>query len=304
MEAGPREGAGSPGGGAGSFGLILFLVALSVLFAATLVSTWWFGHESSGWSRAAPPLPPGVWLTTAVLGLLSFSAERGARVAAAAGGRAARGAVLAAAACSLVFLAGQAWNWSVLLGGRPRGERVSFYEFNFYLLTLLHAVHVLGGVVWSGVALARCSAGAASAPAAARAHAIYWHFLGAVWLLILANLALIRTEDPASTWLGPASLILAGLAAAACLGYQCLAIREFAARGRPGMAFWSVLPPFAFLAFWAHAGDWGRERTLARWALACMLALALLLVAAAVHADALFPGEGPGQPMLPGHLGG
>jgi len=297
-------GAGSPATGVGSFGLLLFLVALSVLFAATVVATWFFRDQATNWAENVPALPLGVWLTTALLAFLSFFAERAARIASASGGKAARNALLAASVCSLLFLAGQTWNWSVLLGGRPRGARISFYEFNFYLLTLLHALHVIGGIVWMGIALQRASTGAPSAAGTARSNALYWHFLAGVWAVILLDLFLTRIDQPAQTALGPASLGLAGLSVAACLGYQLVAIRDFLNHGKRGMAFWSVIPPFALLAYWAHAGDWGRERTLARWTLASMIALALILVAVAVHADVLFPEEGPGTPFLPGGFGG
>jgi cytochrome c oxidase subunit 3 len=292
-------GAGFPATGVGSFGLMLFLVALAVLFAATVVATWYFRDQAATWADTVPALPPGVWATTALLALLSVFAERGARAAARSGGRAARGALIAAAVCAVLFLVGQAWNWSVLLGGRPRGARVSFYEFNFYLLTLLHALHVVGGLVWMGIAVQRAAAAAPSAAATARSNATYWHFLAGVWAVLLLDLFLSRVEDPAATPLGPASLGLFGLAVAACVGYQLVAIRDFVAHGKRGLAFWAILPPFAFLAYWAHAGDWGRERTLARWTLAGMIALALMLVAIAVHADALFADEGPVGPPLP-----
>ena len=115
-------------------------------------------------------------------------------------------------------------------------------------------------------------------------------------MVLLLDLFLTRVEDPAATPLGPASLGLFGLALAACLGYQLVAIRDFAARGKPGMAFWSILPPFAFLAYWAHAGDWGRERTLARWTLAGMIALALMLVTGAALMAVTFSRLAHGDP--------
>ena len=303
MNQSERAGAGAPATGVGSFGLTLFLVALAVLFAATLVSTWFFRGGLGLSSESLPAVPPGVWATTAILVLLSWFAESGARAACAAGGRAARTALLGAGLCSLFFLAGQVWNWSFLIGIRAEGTRVSFYEFNFYLLTMLHALHVLGGMVWMGIAIHRAAADAPSAAATARSNAHYWHFLAGAWAVVLLDLYLTRIEHPSETWLGPASLFLAGLAAAACIAYQAVAIRDLRAHGRSGLAAWSLLPPFAFLAFWAHAGDWGRERTLARWALVRMVALALVLVAVAVHADVLFPAEGPGQPLLPGGIG-
>lgn len=303
MEATDRKGADSPLVGVGSFGLMLFQVALSVLFASTVVATWYFRDQAAAWSDSRPSLPVGLWVATAMLGFLSYFAEQGARRSARGHGASAHRAILAAGACALIFLAAQTWNWSELLAHRPRGEHISFYEFNFYLLTLLHAFHVLGGMVYLVLALLQAKSAAPRAAGMARLNAAYWHFLAGVWVVILLNLLLTRVEDPASTALGPTSLGLLGLAVAACLAYQWVAIRDFRAHGKPGLAAWSILPPFAFLAYWAHAGDWGRERTLARWTLASLITLALALVAVAVHSDALFVAEGPGSNLLPGVFG-
>lgn len=282
------QGAGSRDAGVGSFGLQVLLVALAVLFAATVIVTWWFRDEAPQWEQAVRPLPLGLILATAALAGLSALVELAARRAA----QPARAARLTsvAAVCLLLFLFAQFSNWSAMIGGRPPGERTSFYEFNFVLLTVLHALHVVGGIIFHVLAWLRARAAAPSAAATLRNNATYWHFLAGVWAVILANVWLARIPAPAESWLGPASVALLGLAGLAVVGDQALVIREFARRGRPGMAAASLMPPFALLAFWAHAGDWGQERRLARWSLSWLIFLCLLMLAAAIHADALFGG--------------
>ncbi len=284
QEADPRD------PGIGFFGLQILLVALAVLFASTVIVTWYFRDAAAQWGTAVTRLPAGLWLTSAVLVALSALVEAAARATA----RPARAARLltVGALCAVLFLAGQVWNWAALIAQQPAGARPSFYQFNFYLLTLLHALHVVGGIVFHAVALQRARAAAPGAPATLRANAIYWHFLGCVWAVILANLWLTRIANPADSWLGPASLALLGLTALICLGYQVRVVAAFLRRGRTALALGSLLPPFAVLAFWAHAGEWGQQRTLARWTLAWMLLLCFLMLAVAIHSERLF---GPGR---------
>lgn len=280
-----QPGAGSRDAGVGAFGLQLLLVALAVLFAATLIATWFFRDAAAQWGTAVPSLPLGLFLTSGVLVILSWLVESAARAAA----KPARAASLLALGglCALIFLAGQAWNWMALLGSQPQGGRPSFYEFNFYLLTLLHALHVVGGLVFLAFAWNSARLASRTAPAILRHNAVYWHFLAIVWLVILANLWLTRIEDPASSWLGPASLVLLALSTLYCLGYQALVIAEFFRRGRLALGLASILPPFALLAFWAHAGEWGQQARLARWTLGWMVFLALLILAFAIHSRTL-----------------
>lgn len=284
-----QPGAGPRDPGVGSFGFQLLLVALAVLFAATVIATWFFRDAAAQWGTAVQALPLGLLITTGLLAILSPLVEAAARAAAANPPRAAR-LLAAGGLCALLFLAGQAWNWSSLLGGRPAGARPSFYEFNFYLLTLLHALHVVGGIVFLVLAWGAARRAAPRAPAILRYNAGYWHFLAAVWLVILANLWLTRIADPAASWLGPASLILIAISGLYCLGYQALVIGEFWRRRRPVLALASLLPPFALLAFWAHAGEWNQQRRLGRWSLGWMIFLALLILGFAIHADALLGG--------------
>lgn len=284
-----QPGAGSRDTGVGSFGLYLLLVALAVLFAATVIVTWFFRDAAAQWGTAVPSLPVGLVLTTVVLGALSLLVESAARAAAANPPRAAR-LMAWGGVCALIFLAGQVWNWQALLGGRPAGSRPSFYEFNFYLLTLLHALHVIGGVVFHAIAWRRAAQAAPTALAALRHNAIYWHFLAAVWLVILANLWLTRIVRPADSWLGPTSLVLLALSGLFCFGYQILIIAEFFRRGKPALGLASVLPPFALIAYWLHAGEWNQQERLGRWSLGWMVFLSLLILAFAIHAESWLAG--------------
>ena len=86
-------------------------------------------------------------------------------------------------ALGLVFVAGQTWAWLQLKAqGFGLATNIS-YSF-FYVLTVTHAVHVLGGlgglvrVIWklNNLVLKRSTLNATS---------LYWHFMGGLWLYLL-----------------------------------------------------------------------------------------------------------------------
>ncbi len=61
----------------------------------------------------------------------------------------------------------------------------------FYVLTALHALHVLGGVTALGYILGRLHTSTAGpSTAALDAASLYWHFMGVLWLYLLLVLAL------------------------------------------------------------------------------------------------------------------
>ena len=70
--------------------------------------------------------------------------------------------------------------------------RTNLYGFLFYLLTGLHALHVVGGLVPLAVTTARAWQGKYTAVAHAGVEhvALYWHFLDVIWLVLFGVLVL------------------------------------------------------------------------------------------------------------------
>lgn len=261
--------------GVGSFGLWVLLASLGVLFLASLVSVWWLHDDPELWPDGLPPLPGGLWLSTGLLGLLSWLMRRGVQRGPIYGVSAFR----VAFAVSLLFLGAQAWNWRAMFGELPEGAK-SLYAFHFYALTLLHAAHVVGGVIWHLVALGKRSAGTW------RLVEIYWHFLGVVWLLLLATLWLVRVDHDFGSLPSTASLSLLGAATAVCIAYLVVAFRVLWERGEHGFAVFGLFfPPFALLQVWGRAEELGTMRLALRWGAAQVVWLVLLIFAGAVHAS-------------------
>jgi cytochrome c oxidase subunit III len=97
--------------------------------------------------------------------------------------------VLAAGACSTGFLVGQILAWRQLTAA---GHVLSSNPANafFYLLTALHGLHLLGGLVAWGRTATKVWRGieVADVRLSVQLCAIYWHFLFVLWLVLFVLL--------------------------------------------------------------------------------------------------------------------
>ncbi|HYG87476.1 MAG TPA: cytochrome c oxidase subunit 3 [Azospirillum sp.] len=167
-------------------GLVVFLAVVSVLFSL-LVASYAMRMAVGDWRPL--PEPPVLWLNTLALMLGSLALHRS--VAAARRGQlaVARARFLAGGICTVVFLAGQLVAWRQL-------DSLGYYvatnpaDTFFYLLTALHGLHLLGGLVaWERTAVRLWRV-----PDTARVRlsielcATYWHVLLVVWLVLFGVL--------------------------------------------------------------------------------------------------------------------
>jgi cytochrome c oxidase subunit 3 len=143
-----------------------------------------------GWVAVA--WPRLLWLNTAILGLSSLALERARRSAArnAPEVRAWLGLTLALGGA---FVLGQIVAWRSLLADGV-GIATSPASSFFYLLTGAHAVHLAGGILGLGAVALWPAAGfrRITRPVAIRITAIYWHFMGILWLGLFLLLMLWR----------------------------------------------------------------------------------------------------------------
>lgn len=168
-------------------GMVVFLASWTMLFAALFAVYGVLRMRSLQWPPAdVPALPvllPGANTLAIVAGSValqwSLHCARAGRIA----------GVLPAAAAALVlgaiFLAGQSAMWVGLwrAGLRPDGGP---FPSVFYGLTAFHALHVLAGLAGLLWVVAR-AAGGSFGPArhvGLRLWCGYWHFVGAVWVLL------------------------------------------------------------------------------------------------------------------------
>jgi len=168
----------------------IFLATLTVLFLAAIVGYLVVRLWAPDWPPPGMPrLPAGLWLATFALLLGSVTIHRAYRAIRGGKGAACTRWLAATLALAFAFLSVQSWNWWGLV--RLHLTAVSnLYAFTFFMLTGLHAAHVIGAVVLLAVVLARSFRGRYGSGyyAGVTYAAMYWHFLDAIWLLLFAVL--------------------------------------------------------------------------------------------------------------------
>ncbi len=170
-------------------GMRLFLLSLGILFAACLLGILVIRLRAEQWPPpGSPDLPGGLWIATAILAVLSALLVLAVR--AARGGRAAETSRLLAASTALgvAFLAAQTSNWMAMAAAGDQLQK-TMLAFAFWMLTVLHGLHVLGGVVPLVLTTVRAGQGKyLTDPEPVELVADYWHFLGITWIGIFVLL--------------------------------------------------------------------------------------------------------------------
>ena len=172
--------------GAGALALTLFLMALAMFFAASVVGFLLIRARQPEWPPAgSPPLPGGLWLATLVLVAGSAAAQAALGAIRKGSQRGLRTGLIATLALTVLFLGVQAANWSALAReGLTPGRNL--FGFAFYILTGMHAAHVVGGLVVLVLVAAKALRGGYSAGyhPGVRSVTVYTHFLTVVWIVM------------------------------------------------------------------------------------------------------------------------
>lgn len=177
---------------AGRFGMWLLIVTPAVIFAATLLAYVFVRLSPNNvgtWPPPnMPPLPSALALSTLLL-ILSSGTIHVALAAARRGESAVGGWMVATLALGFAFLAVQTYAWIDAMQANMAFTR-HLYAWTFYVLTVLHALHVLGGLL-PMIVTARNAVKGRYGPdrlAGITYCAMYWHFLDAAWLVLYATL--------------------------------------------------------------------------------------------------------------------
>lgn len=176
--------------GAGRFGVRLFLASLAPAFAALLVGFIVLRVRATEWRPAdAPALPPSLWVSTVLIMACSLAAHVACTAVRQDRLRAMRRALWLTLVLAVAFTVCQAIAWQAMVPSATQAD-AKLYMVTFYLLTGLHALHVLGGIVLQGWVIARAWRGAYWSyhhPGVTYAM-MYWHFLDVVWIVTFAAL--------------------------------------------------------------------------------------------------------------------
>ena len=165
-------------------GLFILLAATTMVFAALTAAFWMRRGISEDWTSMHKPVL--LWFNTVVLLASSVVLDR-SRHALKAGNRSQFNSWwTAATVLGVLFLLGQAYVWHEL---RNAGIYIASNPASsfFYVLTAIHALHLLGGVaalVYVDVQAWRLRLGPAKRTVI-DVSAIFWHFLDGVWLYLM-----------------------------------------------------------------------------------------------------------------------
>jgi len=138
-------------------------------------------------------MPPVLWVNTAVLLVSSVSIELARRALKGNEYAGFRRWITLTTLLGLAFLAGQVMAWRQLAA---QGVFINSHPHSsfFYLLTSLHGLHLLGGVIALGyvtIAALRMRIGF-KRRTAVDVTAIYWHFMDGLWIYLFLLLFFFR----------------------------------------------------------------------------------------------------------------
>ena len=166
-----------------TLGLRMLLAAMTVLFSLLVVA---YADRMVLEDWRALPEPWLLWPNTAVLIVSSVSLQWASISARRREIGGIRRGLLVGGACAFLFLVGQllAWQQLVDLGYFVAANPANAF---FYLLTALHGLHLLGGLVawsWTSDKAWRRDAKVDRLRLSVELCTVYWHFLLVVWLVL------------------------------------------------------------------------------------------------------------------------
>lgn len=212
-----------------------------------------------------------MWASTGILLVLSVFSEMACKHQAR-GAESYKRLFQLAFVLAIAFVISQFLNWQEMIELKLTPKTKSLYSFSFYMLTGLHAAHVIGGLIWHIVAMQKLKSGDDSTDSGRqrigetlRNTAVYWHFLGVCWVVLYGSLLLSIRDD-----VGPDQIIntcwtLAGISTVMfvlCWGNALIAILKHEGAA---MAGFSLIPIVAFLRAFMRADEFRMRGTLAWW---------------------------------------
>ena len=172
----------------GQLGMVVLFVSLSAGFLASIAGYVVVRLNNQGWTRAdMPELPSGLFASTIVLLFVSYFFHKSVAAGRDDDQEKLKLHLSLGTVCVIGFVAAQTWNWIYMATQGLPPDAKSLYAFTFWMLTVLHALHVVGGLIPSCLVLRKALLGRYG-PLNYRGlsyHAQYWHFLDIVWVIML-----------------------------------------------------------------------------------------------------------------------
>ncbi len=168
-------------------GLSFFLVIATVIFSLFTVS-YYIRMELPDWEPLSEPAQ--LWFNTGLLVISSILFQWARNIVTRGESRNLYTALFGAGVFAILFIVGQLVTWQNL---QAEGLYMTSNPANafYYLMTGLHALHLLGGLwVWSKSSIRLLSGSEAKdIKLSVELCTVYWHFLLLVWLVLFALLS-------------------------------------------------------------------------------------------------------------------
>jgi cytochrome c oxidase subunit III len=186
-DGGPPADLRQPPVASAQLAILIFIAFETMIFMGLLTAYWVLRSNSFAWPPPdLPRLPLAVtWVNTGMLLLSAFTMSRASAAIRVADQQGLRIGLLATTVLGVGFLAIQGSEWVRLV---RQGLRLSSgtYGATFYTLIGLHALHVVGAVVWllAILAMAQRQRFSAARHMGVTLCATYWYFVCALWVLL------------------------------------------------------------------------------------------------------------------------
>jgi cytochrome c oxidase subunit 3 len=161
----------------------LLMTGIAMLFAG-LTSAYIVLRGVPTWEKI--PLPPQVWVNTLILLASSLTLELARRSVKADKVAALRQWLVITAVLGIAFVSGQILLWREMTASGVLLSSTLHSSF-FYVLSGIHALHILGGLTALAMVSVKAWSGKLSSISfePLRLCATYWHFMGGVWLYLI-----------------------------------------------------------------------------------------------------------------------
>ena len=171
--------------------MIVLFGTLSMLFGASVVGYLITRSQNDVWRSASmPALPLGLVASSILLAALSVAMHAALRAVRQNRFEALQRALILALLLGLAFVVGQAENWRSMYAAAIATDARTLYAFTFYMLTGLHALHVVGGFVPLLIVMGKAKRReySSSNHEGVKLCAQYWDYLGVIWVILLSVL--------------------------------------------------------------------------------------------------------------------
>jgi cytochrome c oxidase subunit 3 len=164
---------------------------LSMFFGASVVGYLITRHQNAVWkTESMPALPLGLIASSILIASLSVAMHSALRAVRQNRFDALQRGLSIALLLGIAFVIGQMNNWRSMYAAAVATDARTLYAFTFYMLTGLHAAHVIGGFVPLFIVLgkARRREYSSSNHEGVKLCAQYWDYLGIIWSILLGVL--------------------------------------------------------------------------------------------------------------------